>query len=401
MATTALDLHGYSAPARLAAGAPEFVARTIAWREFETAERRATWDDLAKWAAEPNPFFESWSLLPALRALDPEGEVQLLCVESDGELAGLMPVRREKSYYGRRLPHRRAWVHANAFLGVPLVARGCEAAFWRALFDWCDAHAGGSLFLHLAEIPLDSPLHAALAAELQRRHRRGAVVMREERALLRSALGAEEYYEASLSGKKRKELRRQHNRLAEEGDLAFERRRDDDGIDQWIAGFLALEAEGWKGKAGSALGSDPATAALFAETMTAAARLGRLERLSLTLDGKPIALLANFICAPGAFSYKTAFDERYARFSPGVLLQRENLALLEDNEVRWCDSCAAAGHPMIDHIWRERRAIGRLSVAIGGPLRRLAFAAIAAAETRGRRGARISALKIDDQGPTA
>ena len=396
MATTARDLHGYSPAARPAAGAPPLAARSVAWREFEAAERRTEWDALAAWAAEPNPFFESWSLLPALRALDPEGEVELLCVEGDGALAGLMPVRREKSYYGHRLPHLRGWVHANAFLGVPLVARGCEAAFWRALLAWYDAHAGGSLFLHLTEIPLDGPLHAALTAELRRQHRHGAVVMREERALLRSQLGADKYYEASLSGKKRKELRRQHNRLAEEGDLAFERRRDGDDIGQWAADFLALEAEGWKGKAGSALASDPATAALFAETITAAAQLGRLERLSLTLDGKPIAMLANLIAAPGAFSYKTAFDERYARFSPGVLLQRENLALLEDGEVRWCDSCAASGHPMIDHIWRERRAIGRLSISIGGPLRRLAFDAIAAAETRGRRGVRIS-----PKGPTA
>ena len=401
MATTALDLHDYSAPARLATGAPALAARTLAWRELEAAEWRAAWGVLSARAAEPNPFFESWSLLPALRALDPEGEVELLIVEGNGTLAGLMPVRHERSYYGHRLPHVRGWIHANAFLGAPLVARGSETAFWQALLAWCDAHAGGSLFLHLAEIPLDSPLHAALTAELRRQRRHGAVVMREERALLQSPLGAEEYYEASLSGKKRKELRRQHNRLAEEGDLAFERRRDCDGIDQWIADFLALEAEGWKGKAGSALASDAGTAALFAGTVEEAARLGRLERLSLTLDGKPIAMLANLIAAPGAFSYKTAFDERYARFSPGVLLQRENLALLEDGEVHWCDSCAASGHPMIDHIWRERRAIGRLSIAIGGPLRRLAFTAIAAAETRGRRDARISPLKLDDQGPTA
>src|SRR5690606_30757952 len=173
---------------------------------------------------------------------------------------------------GHHLPHLRGWLHANAFLGAPLVARGCESAFWRTLLDWCDAHAGGSLFLHLAEIPLDSPLHAALAGELERRHRRGAVVKREERALLRSELGADEYYEASLSGKKRKELRRQHNRLAEEGELAFERRGDRDRVDRWVEDFLALEAKGWKGKAGSALASDPATAALFAGTITEAAR---------------------------------------------------------------------------------------------------------------------------------
>jgi hypothetical protein len=35
---------------------------------------------------------------------------------------------------------------------------------------------------------------------------------------------------------------------------------------------------------------------------------------------------------------------------------------------------------MIDSIWTGRRAIGRYSVAIGGPLRRAAFAAMIGAE---------------------
>jgi CelD/BcsL family acetyltransferase involved in cellulose biosynthesis len=394
LATTAFERIDFVAPARPTIDAPVVLrARALPWRELCT--RLTEWDALASWAAEPNPFFESWALLPALRALDPKDTVELLWVEGDGALVGLLPVRRERGYYGHPLPHMRSWVHANAFVGTPLVAKGCETAFWRAALEWADAYAGGSLFLHLAQVPLDGPVHAALVAELQRQKRRGAVVLREERALLASPSAAADYFEASLSGKKRKELRRQHNRLAEEGTLAFERRRDNDGIDAWIADFLALESQGWKGDAGSALASDPATAALFAGTMAEAARLGRLERLQLTLDGKPIAMLANLYAAPGAFSYKTAFDERYARFSPGVLLQRENLALLEDPAVRWCDSCAAAGHPMIDHIWRERRAMGRLSIAIGGPLRRLAFDAISAAETRGR-----ASSKITREGPT-
>ena len=67
----------------------------------------------------------------------------------------------------------------------------------------------------------------------------------------------------------------------------------------------------------------------------------RLERLAIRLDGKPLAMLATFLCSPGAFSFKTAFDESFARFSPGVLLQRENLELLARADIDWVDSCAA------------------------------------------------------------
>jgi hypothetical protein len=91
-------------------------------------------------------------------------------------------------------------------------------------------------------------------------------------------------------------------------------------------------------------------------------------------------MLANFVTPPGACAFKTAFDERYARFSPGVLLQLENLALLDREDIEWCDSCAAPDHPMIDGLWTERRAIGRFSVAIGGRARRAAFDRIVTAE---------------------
>jgi CelD/BcsL family acetyltransferase involved in cellulose biosynthesis len=339
------------------------------------------WDELAQATGEPNPFYESWYLLPSLRLFDPNGEVELLCLDAGNRLVGLLPVRRERRYYGHALPHWRNWMHANMFLGSPLVARGFETAFWHAALAWCDRNSGTGLFLHLAGMPGDGPLAAALANVLGETRRAATTVMREERALLRSGLTPEAYLEQSLGGKKRKELRRQHRRLGEEGTLTVARSTGADGIEAWADEFLALEESGWKGEAGSALACDFATRILFVEALDGAARRGRLERLAVRLDGKPLAMLASFLCPPGAFSYKTAFDERYARFSPGVLLQREDLRLLGRSDVAWADSCAAAGHPMIDHLWRERRVNARHNLAIGGTARRLLFRALAARET--------------------
>ena len=337
------------------------------------------WSTLAARASEPNPFLESWYLQPSLAALDPGGQVDLLVVERGGEWLGLLPLARERAYYGRPVPHLRNWVHANAFLGAPLVACGQEATFWQVLLDHADSRPGLTLFLHLTGLPLAGPSWEALLAACRPRRKIG-LVHREDRALLVHGESPEAYLEAALSGKKRKELRRQFARLSELGAVTISRRRDDHGIAEWIARFLALEQAGWKGAAGSALACAPATAGLFNSALTEAARVGKLERLTLCLDGAPIAMLATFLALPGAFSFKTAFDERYARFSPGVLLQRENLALLTDPALAWCDSCAAEDHPMIDHLWRDRRAVGRVSIAIGGPLRRAAFALFLKAE---------------------
>ncbi len=354
------------------------------WRTLDEPDQRHRWDALALCAAEPNPFFESWYLLPSLRALDTDNRVTLLCFEHDGDLAGLLPVRRESNYYGWPVPQLRGWVHGNCFLGAPLVATGLELRFWRAILQWADRNAGTSLFLHVPLLSLDGPLHDALMQVAQEQDRPAAAVHHEERALLSSSLAPDAYLEQALSGKKRKELRRQYARLAEAGELRFERRRDDQQLMRWIEDFLALEHAGWKGAAGSALASHQATAQMFREALFGAATHNKLERLSLILDDEPIAMLVNFLTPPGAYSYKTAFDERFARFSPGVLLQRENLDLLNHPAVQWCDSCAAADHPMIDHLWSERRPIGRISIGIGGRLRRAAFRALLAAELRGK-----------------
>lgn len=358
------------------------------WREFDRPDRITEWRALAQWAAEPNPFYEHWFLLPSLRAFDPKAKVKLLCLEVDGQLAGLLPISRINNYYDHPIPHYSSWLHANIFMGTPLVAEGFEHIFWEHLLNWCDSKIGllPPLFLHLSHMPEDSRLTRALTQVLDKTARPAATVKSEKRAMLASDMSPEDYLAGSLSTKKRKELRRQSKRLSEEGTLSFERLSNDYGVceeevGEWARSFAWLEQKGWKGRAGSALASQNETHDLFQQALIGAAHEGRLERLCLSLDGKPIAMLANFLCGAGAFSFKTAFDEDYSRFSPGVLLQRENLDILSRDDVQWMDSCAAQDHPMIDKIWRERRVIKRYSIAIGGRLRRAAFSALIRKET--------------------
>src|SRR3546814_17204462 len=97
---------------------------------------------------------------------------------------------------------------------------------------------------------------------------------------------------------------------------------------------------------------------------------------ALDLGGRPLAMLVHFLCPPGGFSIKTAFDEDYARFSPGVLLQQANLDLLGDPRIAWVDSCAASGHPMIESIWRERPSLVWVTVPLSRTTHMLPFPAL-------------------------
>jgi CelD/BcsL family acetyltransferase involved in cellulose biosynthesis len=367
-----------------APGAAAGAVRLLTLAEAETPAFRAAWERLVSRAAEPNPFFEPWFLIPSLRHCDAGRAVRVAAWFRSEQLAGLLPVLRSSNYYGHRVPHLRGWLHPNAFAGVPLIAAGHEEAFWEGLITHCDAAARGSLFVHLSQLPAEGPGYTALTRVLARQTRATYPTGEETRALLAGDMSAAAYLAAAMSAKKRKELRRQHNRLAEEGALTFERVEGEEDLARWTAEFLALEAAGWKGEAGSALAKAPGTRALFEAALGGAAAAGRLERLALRLDGRAIAMLANFLTAPGAFSFKTAFDERLARFSPGVLLQLENLALLERPDIDWADSCAAEGHPMIERLWRGGRRMVNVNIAIGGWPRRALFRLLKAYETRPR-----------------
>lgn len=326
-------------------------------------ELAADWTALAAAASEPNPFAEHWFVAASLATLGDAQDIRLLEVRRGARLIGVMPLVIETGYAHLPVRYVRHWQHDHHFLATPLVAAGEECAFWEAALAALDASEWAPNFLHLRYMAEGGPVHRAMP--------RGAVVHRRLRAFLESDLSPDAYYAKAVRAKKRKELRRQRSRLAELGELAVRRLDDPAHLAAWCEDYLALEAAGWKGREGSALSSDPRATRFFRETLAAAWAAGRLQFLRLDLDGRAIAMLVNFLTPPGSFSFKTVFDEAYARFSPGVLVQIENLAILDDPAIAWMDSCAMDDHPMIDSFWTGRRTLVRVTVPLRGTSRRL------------------------------
>ena len=340
------------------------------------AHLTAAWSGLAREASEPNVFYEHWFLRPGLAQFAPDAGLRLFLLWA-GEafhspLLGLLPLG-PASHFGRwPVAHVQNWMHHNCFLGTPLVRRGHEQDFWEQLLVALD-ESDWPGFLHINGITIGGPLDQAMRAVCGRQKRRCDLVHSEARALLQSSLGPEAYLQATVRGKKRKELRRQAKRLDELGDIQFNHQTDDASLDRWIDEFLELERRGWKGFGGSALDSAGQTREFFRAALVGAAQSGQLERLDIRLAGAPLVMLVNFHSGQGSFSFKTAFDEAFARFSPGVLLQLENLRLLDNPAIAWMDSCAAENHSMIDSLWAGRRHIGRFSIELQGVSRRAVF----------------------------
>ncbi len=398
-AVTAIDTSGACALApdalRLAAIGAQVEVTALAAPDAAFARE---WDTLASDAAEPDVFAERW-FAEASRHLAPPG-VRHLVVRREGRLIGLMPIVAAARYGRIPLRHSENWAHYHRFLGAPLLRRGHEVAAWTAILTALDADRDAGALLHISGLVEHGPVHRALVEAADALGRPCDTVHRIERAMLATTLAPDDYYAATVRKKKRKELGRLRTRLLEQGTVETRRLTNADSVEDWIDAFLALERAGWKGAAGSALACTPQTSAFFRDVVLGAHAAGKLDMIRIDLDGAAIAMLVNLLAPPGAFSFKTAFDERLSRFSPGVLIQIDNLQLLARGDIGWMDSCAVENHPMINSLWGERRAIVRVSVPLAGTLRRTQFAAAralerAAAAIRARRTRPAPAVESD------
>lgn len=335
--------------------------------------QRERWEGLARDAAEPNAFYAPDILGAALDHLPTPSNIRILEATQGDLLIGLMPVVVAPRHGRLPLACVTNWHHDHCFFGAPQIRQGYAPDAWRSFLRQLDRAGWAPHFLHLSGLDAAGANAAALESVCIEQGRGRREIHRYDRALLRSDLTADAYWETHVRAKKRKEIRRLQKRLAEMGTIGDRLLDRQDDLTHWCDEFLALERSGWKGTEGTALACSPADSAFFHAACASAFAQGRLHFLRIDLDGRAIAMLVNFRHNDGAFSFKIAFDETLGRFSPGVLIEIANLQSVQnDPAITWMDSCAAADHPMIDSLWAERRTIVQYRVALhGGGLPRL------------------------------
>ena len=88
--------------------------------------------------------------------------------------------------------------------------------------------------------------------------------------------------------------------------------------------------------------------------------------MALELNGERVAQKCNFLAGNGSFAFKIAYDENHARYSPGLLVEMENIRRLHETpEIEWMDSCAVPVHFMINRLWLDRRTIQTVLIPTG------------------------------------
>lgn len=288
------------------------VVRTVAAFTVIGAE----WDALA--SRHGRPLVEHDWFLACARTLHEDGDLRVVLLREAGVLCAAAPlaVRRERGIerlelLGMRVLHEPSGLiyrdeDALAALFVAVRALGRPVILQRV------DGAG----------PIERIARKVLA-------RRCWLLGRTTGPTVRVALGGDwPTFQARLSGRFRKWLRRARTLAEAEGTVRIEKIVPEaDAVETYVDAFATLEAAGWKGRRQSALRSKAALGAFIADYVRRAAGRGTLRIWYLHVGPRLAAAQISLEAHGVMWVLKIAYDETLARLSPGLQLTS---ATLED-----------------------------------------------------------------------
>jgi CelD/BcsL family acetyltransferase involved in cellulose biosynthesis len=338
------------------------------------------WQALADRALEANPFYEPSFLLPLIRYTGPYRNLRFWLVSSPDEpeqLLGMFPFdERRRGPMLLVSPFTRGRSSGQPIdidLGTPLIDRARAAEVMDAVFNHLDrcwligldwfALSGDGAFLAV--------LRARIAARAQPWIDMGGwsrpyFVPRED---------GSHYLAATMGKGRRQTMQRYRRHLEREGSVTFEVLGPDEDPTPWIDSYFTLEASGWKGRQGTDIGVSEGSRKFFAEVMQARHERGGIFVYRLALSGQAVAQTWIFRPSDGTVGllWKTSFDDRYAKQSPGMQVEIEAVHALHDARcgLAAVDSCAHRNHAMWSWLWQDRRELVCLLVLPRRALHRL------------------------------
>lgn len=263
------------------------------------------WDDLcartgASPFARPGWFQAWWSAFG-------RGRLHIDTLRRDGILVGVAPYYR---HWGTVLA--AANVHSPHFaLAAEDAAARRELA--RLLYERNPAHTS------LCYLDRDD----AAACELERAARaagRRLLTVTMQRSPYVETTGTWDGFEAGLSAKFVRDLRRRRRQLEAEGELTIEVADGRERLPELLDEAFRLEPSGWKEKRGTAIVSSPETRRLYTAVAEWAASAGILRLAFLRVDGRPLAFQYALEDGIRWYFLKGGVDPEERRYAPGKLL---------------------------------------------------------------------------------
>jgi hypothetical protein len=327
-------------------------------------------DFLSNRAMEPNVFFSSRFLAPAMPRIE-DREVRLAIIRDDREdgrsrLRFLMPFSIEKPGFAIGAHIIRAWANHFGPLGTPLVDAEDAAETIDHVFESLGRE--DSRMPHVLVLPdvrLQGPFAALARAIAISRGLPVETANPFRRAMLESMQDGDTYLRDTIKSSHMREMRRQWNLLCKLGETEYKVARQQREVRSRMEEFLLLEASGWKGRKRTALLSDRYRAAFAREAINNLAEADAARIHTIDHNGRAIASMIVLMMNGEAYTWKTAYDENFARYSPGKLLVAQLTEWhLDDANIVRTDSCAIEDHPIMSRFWKEREEMGTLVIGL-------------------------------------
>ena len=229
-------------------------------------------------------------------------------------LLGFFPVRIERRRYGIPMPVLVGWTHPYGPLGTPLVDRECSEA---AVAAWLDHVAAGPGAAEAAADAVSCRREGAVAQRSKRRSSRAAAAAPISRRIAArccaptaSATGYLDARDAAQEAQGTAPAAEPARRLGAVTSETHDR-ADPAHSTAALNDFLALEASGWKGRAGTAARGNDGDPPLRRTGGDRARRRRQGERRAAALGGRAVAARSDAAQRRQAWCWKIAYDEGF------------------------------------------------------------------------------------------
>lgn len=286
------------------------------------------WDALADDGSCAQPFFQHYWVSAFAHSCAPHYPITVaLGRDSDGALTCILPLMQTRRCFGNlpaRTLHSLSGIHSCRF---DLVHRSnppttLARSIWNALKEAPDWNV-----IEALDVPPDGAFREILACAAADGFPTGTWPTRRSPYLPLPSPGRDPLENSPRSFKSfRARLRRKLHNLEKEGTVTFELHTTD--FSAALQEFFALEAAGWKGARGSAIALHQNLVQFYSTVAAAASQRGHLRLYGLRLNQQLVAMQFGVAMQGQYYAPKVAYDERFARFSPGQLLVRHCLEQL-------------------------------------------------------------------------
>lgn len=241
--------------------------------------------------------------------------------------------------------------YTYAFLSSPVVDPAFADQVVPAFLDAIEQDPLLPDVVGLTSFDAECPSYAAMSKWLAARGIEPLIVACSSRPFVTKEHGVKR------SGSTRKKLRQDWNRLSALGAVDVVNDRSPEAVGQAFETFLAMEKASWKGERGTALLSDVRDAAFTRRLVQNLADRQACSVALLQVNGEVAAAQVLMYCGSTAYTWKTAYNAEFARYSPGhLLVDKVTDQLFAQPEIDAINSCAAEDSFM-GQLWTGRRTM--------------------------------------------